>query len=103
MGTIIHHAIIATACTDDFSKLVALVGARGDCWVSDMGINAYRTFFLAPDGSKESWAESDTGDDLRDDVVKWLSRDDFYGEWCEIAMGELPGHDSDAIVTRRPG
>jgi len=100
MGTIIHHAIIATSCTDDFSELVTLVGARGDCWISNPGINGYLTFFLAPDGSKEYWPESDIGDDLRNDVVAWLSRDEFYGEWCEIAMGELPGSDG-VLVTRR--
>ncbi len=102
MGTIIHHAIIATSCTNDFSELVALVGERGNCWVSDIGINVYRTFFLAPDGSKEGWAESDAGDALRNDVMMWLKRDDFYCDWCEIAMGELPGNSS-AVITRRPG
>lgn len=100
MGTIIHHAIIATTCTDDFSELVALVGEKGKCWVSDRGLNGYLTFFLAPDGSKEHWPQSDAGNVLRNDVITWLSCDDFYGEWCEIAMGELPGRDG-VLVTRR--
>ena len=93
MGTIIHHAIVATTWQpdEDFSELVALVGDRGKCWVCPPVVNNYRTFFLAPDGSKENWPPSDDGDALRNEVVAWLEREDFYGDWCEIAMGELSG------------
>lgn len=92
MGTIIHHAIVATTWVEhsDFCELVELVGDRGKCWVSDTGMNGYLTFVLAPDGSKEGWEESNIGDDLRDEVVEWLSQDGFYCSWCEVAMGELP-------------
>lgn len=35
-------------------------------------VNGYWTFFIAPDGSKEGWSESERGEKLRAEFVRWL-------------------------------
>ncbi len=35
-------------------------------------VNGYTSFMVAPDGSKEGWAESIQADDDRADFIKWL-------------------------------
>ncbi len=35
-------------------------------------INGYLSFFVAPDGSKEGWSESQNGDEAREKLTLWL-------------------------------
>lgn len=106
MAFVAHHAIIITANRDSSSYLgrispieAVLVEARrlGLTVAGPVAspVNAYDTLLIAPDGSKEGWADSDRGDARRDQLVAWL-RDNYY-EWVEVRYG----HDSgSAYITR---
>ena len=47
-------------------------------------MNGYHSFFVAPDGSKEGWADSDNGDKGREDFKTFLrTTPELYCEWIE--------------------
>jgi hypothetical protein len=73
--------------------------------VVDAQLNNEFSFFIAWDGSKEGWPDSDAGDEARADFINWL-RDQLYEDgsgplnWIEIQYG---GDDNDAIVLAHKG
>lgn len=76
MGWIVHDAIIVTSW--DSKKLneahsVAVGLMPHVSGIVHSGINGYASFLIAPDGSKEGWAESDTGDAARAAFLEWLN------------------------------
>jgi len=68
--------------------------------------NGYRSFFVAPDGSKEGWQESFDGDKARDEIVKAL--DSFKDpddnstsvEYVEVQFGD-DNHDNRVLRASR--
>lgn len=96
MGYIRHHAILVTSWDDE--KIEAAHRRASEIFravspILSSQINAFRSFFIPPDGSKEGWAESDAGDSLRDAMIDWLN-DQAYGDgstvfdWAEIQYGD---------------
>lgn len=75
MGYIKHHCIVVTS----FDK-EALQRARGKAILAKLPvsnivisyINDYHSFFIAPDGSKEGWMESEEGELRRAKFIEWL-------------------------------
>ncbi len=76
MGYILHHTIVITSCQEALLKR-AHKNAR-HCFgkatspLTPPTVNGYRSFFIAPDGSKEGWSESDDGDRQRVEFKAWL-------------------------------
>lgn len=102
MGHIRHHAIIITTWSDEIEKVkkyLDLLPVKCSEIVLS-GINDYKTILIAPDGSKEGWGESDTGDAYRSMIKKYLTSFRYSDgsspiEWCEVAYGN---DDQDAAV-----
>ena len=130
MGYMRHHAIIVTGwpltrlnlseglaadpplsieeahkvATEIFGPLVSpIIPAR---------INAYHSFCIAPDGSKEGWSESDEGDAQREAFKQFLNEhryEDGSGiDWVEVQFGDddlqtVIMADSDAVPRARQG
>ena len=78
MGYTVHHTIIVTTTWDEqkiktahkkavqiFGKLVSEI-VKTNC-------NGYNSFFVAPDGSKDGWEISNTGDSNREKFIGWLN------------------------------
>lgn len=87
MGYIAHHAILVTGMPKDVDKIqtkaVEIFGADQVSLLVASSINNYVSFFVAPDGSKEGWDESDIGDQRRDAFVKYLTQsNDCHGPFC---------------------
>ena len=64
-------------------------------------VNGYLTFLVAPDGRKEGWRESVTGDAARDAFVAYLQATDDGCEsitWIEASYGD--DEDSEPTVGR---
>jgi hypothetical protein len=126
MGYIRHHAIIVTAYRRDdieAARLKALECFEGNRAVGDYRslvgpvmssvVNSYHTLFIAPDGSKEGWPESDVGDNGRSRFIAWLDKQ-RWGDgsspfrWAEIQYGDddhdnrIIGHDAEE-GRRQPG
>jgi len=88
MGYIKHHAIIVidsgygdgivAAHAEALRVFAASEGLGGRVMASVVGpiisspVNGYRSFYIAPDGSKEGWSDSDAGDVARDQLIAWL-------------------------------
>ena len=105
MGYIRHHAIVVTGTdyipmagnpqgiTPAQAKAVEIFGARNVSALLKSVMNGYHSFFVQPDGSKEGWADSDTGDRLRDEFVAWLDVQRYTDgsgplDWVEVQYGD---------------
>ena len=104
MGYILHHAIIVTdwdetripkawaIAAELFTSDKPTATGHGLCLLSPIirsPINGYQHFFIAPDGSKEGWAESDFFEAKRDEFLARLRALDPDGvpAWVEVAYG----------------
>jgi hypothetical protein len=93
MGFIRHDAIILTGAPRGLEPVRdrALQHFQGSCVrVSEMTgttMNNTASFLVAPDGSKEGWADSDEGDRLRAEFVKWLAVDGPLIDFIEVRFG----------------
>ena len=95
MGYIRHDAIIVTAWDKKY-----LEPARGKAVELEMAvseiisspINGYESFFIAPDGSKEGWAESSKGDEQRSAWIAWAKASNLYFDWVAVNYGGDDAH-----------
>ena len=105
MGYMRHHAIVVTGYDADpklgfdskhnisaaYKEIKEACEAEGGN-VSELtgsSRNDYKSFFVAPDGSKELWDESEWGNFRRDLVVGILK--DYFVSWVEISFGDDDG------------
>jgi hypothetical protein len=87
MGYMRHHAIVVTGPgSTDYAKS-DMATVRKHIWslvnqfeatiavteLTPNSINAYTSFLVAPDGSKEGWEESEAGDRARDAIITYLN------------------------------
>lgn len=101
MGYIKHHTIVVASWDDELigsahGKAKEIHGTLVSELVSSTS-NSYKSFFVAPDGSKEGWSESDTGDAKRDELIKYLEALTYEDgsssiNYCELFFGEDNGH-----------
>jgi hypothetical protein len=99
MGTINHHAVIATTWDEELFQLTKLAchNLTGTFTFGPPTINGYQTVILVPDGSKEGWADSDAGDTARAKFIEHLQTSDYDDgsspwEWIEVSFGEYGEH-----------
>lgn len=114
MGHRRHHAIVVTGASEHLDEAHRLAVALG-CSTSEItapAVNDYRTFVVAPDGSKEGWTESIQGDQRRAQLIAFLEscRDDLMADiaWVEVQFGDdnletLIVNDSDRSDRLKPG
>lgn len=119
MGYMRHHAIVITT----FDKQKALKAHEvakeyfdGDTVklvtpIMTSAVNTCFTFVITPDGSKEGWAESESGDVRRENMIRWMESQRYEDhsspyDWAEVQYGDDRGetkivNDSDAWKRRR--
>lgn len=107
MGYLRHEAIIVN---DWDSKAVLTAHAAATTIFNERGmgglvsglvhhaINRGASFFIAPDGSKEGWAESKNGDEARAEFMALLPK--FKVEWAHVLVG---GDDGEYAVLKSAG
>jgi len=101
MGYIKHHTIVVTSFSDELIKESheKAKSIHGEL-VSELVLstsNSWTSFFVAPDGSKEGWPASDTGDSKRHEFIDYLdslNHSDGRGSisYCELFFGEDNGY-----------
>lgn len=100
MGYIRHHSIVVTSWDDvKFNKIYIKARSIFGSLVSDIiqsNINGYKSFFIAPDGSKEGWEESNTGDIKRNTFIKNIDKFKYCDgsnsiRYCELFYGDDEG------------
>jgi hypothetical protein len=94
MGYHIHHAIVVTSWSEQRIKAAhdyaRIIFAKLDACVSEITpavVNGYTSFFIAPDGSKEGWPESNACDIARDEFFKKINSLDGYVDAVEVSFG----------------
>ena len=98
MGHITHHAIIVTA-PEHLIQKARRKARKIFPWVSNVGkgvVNDSSSFLIPPDGSKEGWSDSNTGDNQREEFIEWLRAQAYKDgsnsfEWVELAYGNDDG------------
>jgi hypothetical protein len=107
MGYMRHHAIVVTSWNnDEFDKVWAEVSALADertfghlvSPVVGPAVNGYRSFLVAPDGSKEGWDTSDEGDAFRDAVCALLDERRYNDGSTSIEYVEVQFGDDDRVT-----
>ncbi len=94
MGSIRHHAIVVTGYTTDSDlsdcrqKAIDIGMSVSEIVPSPM--NGFASFFVAPDGSKEGWEDSNKGDAMRAEFVVYLDSADIYS-YAELFYGDDEG------------
>ena len=101
MGYIKHHGIAVTSSIDELIK-EAHTQAKSifkyrTSEILNSETNGYKSFFIAPDGSKEGWGESNNGNDKRETFVKWVNEKAYEDgsnsiSFCEFFYGEDNGY-----------
>lgn len=106
MGYMRHHAILVTSWSDESIALAhsqaASLLAQAELSPTMLSpilagsVNAEHTFVVAPDGSKEGWDTSDSGDAFRTAFVAWLRSQEYEGgssalAWAEVQYGDDEG------------
>lgn len=110
MGYIRHHAIVVTgmdewtgfktealATIHDAHAAALAAGCAVVTPVAGPGVNGYSSFLVAPDGSKEGWDDSDSGDAARGRFIAWLRDANGYFSWAEVVLGS---DDQEAVIER---
>ena len=91
----IHHSIIVTSYNDEVigklhKKANEIFNGVSDIVYSPW--NAYRSFFIPPDGSKDGWDASDIGDRRRKQFINCIEEYRFDDgstsvKWVEVQFG----------------
>ncbi len=103
MGYIRHHAIAVTSWNIDLiqkahKKAIQIFKNRTSN-LMEGDINEFKTFFIAPDGSKEGCGESDIGDVQRKTFKDWIKKQAYEDgsnslSFCEFFYGDGNGGSS---------
>lgn len=105
MGDIMHHTIIVTSWDKERIKKAHKKACKVFPTVSESiesQINGYESFFIPPDGSKEGWAESERGNENRQEFIEWLNSQKYEDgstpfDWAEIQYGDDKNKDNKMI------
>jgi hypothetical protein len=105
MGYIRHHAIVVVSYNDALIEAAHAQANDVGCEVTEIvgpTVNGFRSFMIAPDGSKEGWGDSHDGDARRNAWVEWANKQRYEDgssslTWSEIVVGD---DDGDSHVVR---
>lgn len=98
MGYMRHHAIVVTSWKDELIEAAhAKAVGLGACVteITPEVTNGYRSFLVAPDGSKEGWDASTAGDARRAELVAWLDEQRYSDGSTSIGWVEVQFDDDD--------
>jgi hypothetical protein len=105
MGYIKHHAIVVVSYDEHINlahaKAVEIFGALVSPVINGAA-NGYRSFFIAPDGSKEGWTLSYDYDSKRNKFIKYIENGAYSDGSNKLRYAEISfGGDTDkALVVR---
>ena len=109
MGYMRHHGMMMTSFSEKYikaahDKALEIFGGYKHIsgrdfkglvsGVSHEQVNGYRSFAVFPDGSKEGWSESDSGDKCRKEFKEWLAANNskIFVTWAEFQFGDEDGN-----------
>lgn len=98
MGTMKHSTLVVYVMLNKHIELVHCqareiyreISEGSEELVSDVVpciVNGGGSFFIAPDGSKEGWEDSDLSDEARKKFLEWIIDCEYYFDVVEIDFG----------------
>lgn len=92
MGYHIHHAIVVTSWDENSIRKTHKLAREifQDELITEVtgaALNGFRSFLIAPDGSKEGWPESNEADKQREKFIEEMKKLNTFAEWVEISFG----------------
>jgi len=95
MGTTSHHTIVVSGCKEDVkkaikkAKIIFTKHLESDKLISEciVSSNCTNSFFIAPDGSKEGWNTSNSGDNAREDFINYLNKKKIHLDYIMVEFG----------------
>lgn len=90
-----HHAILVTSSEElrirrAHVEVLAALSTKGLLLpvseVLSSPVNSFYSFFVGPDGSKETWPNSEQGDQMRDEIIEILANAGV--RWCEVQYAD---------------
>lgn len=90
MGTILHEAIVVTTWKEEDIKRAYEIAIEIGLLASpilESPVNGYMSFFIAPDGSKEGWPESDQGNEQRKQWKERVSKECECVDFVHLLYG----------------
>lgn len=102
MGWIKHDAIVVTGFRkqDVFAAAEAAQGFGLAITSLVFTMNDYGSFLIAPDGSKEGWADSALGDARREKWKEWARdslKNGLYVDWVHVSYPGDPGAETKIV------
>lgn len=100
MGHMRHDAIIVTDCGnmeevhEQAKKLFGHLVSEKIC-----SMNCTESFFIAPDGSKEGWKDSNDMDIAREKFSTWLK--DHYQSYADVVHISFGGDEPAEVSVKR--
>ena len=100
MGHMRHHAIIVSSCfggtIQEVHGAARFLFKKNVTDLTEPVVNGYRSFLIAPDGSKEGWDESEEGNKKRDEFIEHLKTYCYEDgssplDWAEVQFGDGDG------------
>lgn len=95
-----HHSIIVCSWNEELlatihSDAITIFGDQVSSIVKSK-MNTYCSFFIAPDGSKEGWEDSNEGDKKRNEFIEYLETQKHEDgsssiDWVEVQFGDDEG------------
>lgn len=89
MGYIANHTIVVEGWSESKELKKAHKLAKKVCSsvspITKSVTNGSCAFFVAPDGSKEGWDDSQRGDEARNTLIDFLRETDL--DWVEVRFG----------------
>lgn len=105
MGYIKHEALIVISYSEEVLSEIHLAAtviyadkAHLISPIIDSRMNGYHSFFIAPDGSKEGWTDSNASNAARNLVVSYIEKQNNT-DYCEVMFG---GDDPHIQAITRP-
>lgn len=97
MGYLKHNAIVVTSWDQKsmktaHDKAVEILGALVSPLINGV-VNSQISFFVAPDGSKEGWSDSNKYDEKRSQYLDWLIENCIVS-YIEVRFGGDDDHES---------
>ncbi len=97
MGYIKHHSIVVTSSIEKVLKgaqhKAKTIFGNQVSEIIESPLNSYKSFLVAPDGSKEGWNDSVIGDEQREKFIKYLNAQAYEDgssslKYVEVSFGE---------------
>lgn len=90
MGYVEHNAIVVTSWNREHLEIARTLASGQGLEITSIAksnVNAYFSFLIVPDGSKDGWEDDLEGDKSREKWIVAMREKNLFVDWVEIVYG----------------